>query len=134
MSYQRGITVSLDVVLNYVLENEKIPYKERLARHKLKIDGHAAKITSLRFRMFALKGTKCVYCGVEGQYFAYEKPSICPPKTGWHLNLYGIDENGDEVMLTMDHIHPKSKGGKDILSNVQPLCTICNGKKADSVS
>ena len=32
-------------------------------------------------------------------------------------------------MITMDHIHPKCKGGKDILNNAQVLCEKCNIKK-----
>jgi 5-methylcytosine-specific restriction endonuclease McrA len=49
----------------------------------------------------------------------------------FHLNLYGIDSNGREVMLTKDHIIPRSKGGKNKLSNYQPMCIHCNKKKAD---
>lgn len=131
--YERGSTVSINQVTAYVLENEKLTWMEKRSRNKLTIDGFSAKITSLRIRMFALKGTNCVYCGRVGKFFAYEKPKKCHPKTGWHLNLYSVDEDGTEVQMTMDHIYPASKGGKDILSNVQPMCEECNHKKADSV-
>jgi 5-methylcytosine-specific restriction endonuclease McrA len=36
-------------------------------------------------------------------------------------------------MITKDHIIPRSKGGKDILDNYQPMCIICNSKKADKL-
>jgi 5-methylcytosine-specific restriction endonuclease McrA len=32
---------------------------------------------------------------------------------------------------TIDHVHPRSKGGKHIWTNVVACCTKCNAKKAD---
>ena len=53
-----------------------------------------------------------------------------------HLNEQGeivhYDENGDEVLMTKDHIVPKSKGGKKHVSNNQPMCKMCNEKKGAS--
>lgn len=39
----------------------------------------------------------------------------------------------DEVGLHVDHIIPISKGGKTVLSNLQVLCSKCNGKKSNRV-
>lgn len=39
----------------------------------------------------------------------------------------------DEVGLHVDHIVPVSKGGKTIESNLQVLCSKCNGKKSNKV-
>lgn len=36
---------------------------------------------------------------------------------------------GSTEDLTLDHIHPWSKGGQDTLENLQTLCRTCNSKK-----
>ena len=33
---------------------------------------------------------------------------------------------------SLDHLHPKSKGGTSSTSNCVPCCLSCNGKKSDS--
>lgn len=39
----------------------------------------------------------------------------------------------DEVGLHIDHIIPISKGGKSVPSNLQVLCSKCNGKKSNKL-
>lgn len=39
----------------------------------------------------------------------------------------------DEVGLQVDHIIPIAKGGKSIPSNLQVLCSKCNGRKSDNI-
>ena len=34
--------------------------------------------------------------------------------------------------LTLDHVHPRSKGGEDISSNVVPCCRDCNQDKGST--
>jgi hypothetical protein len=129
--YKRGHEVSADIVIQYILENEKLPLKEK--RKKFTDGDFSAKIQSLRLRTFALKGLKCARCERVGSFFAFEVAEKSHPNTNWHLNLYSIDEYGQEMMMTMDHIHPKSKGGLNSLSNTQTLCSRCNFLKADKI-
>lgn len=39
----------------------------------------------------------------------------------------------DEVGLHIDHIIPIAKGGKSVESNLQVLCSKCNGSKSDKM-
>ncbi len=82
-----------------------------------KFKGHMVKMVSQRYTLFKEKGTTCVTCGLVGTYFGLDKP---PEHERPHFNLYGINEDGEEVMMTKDHIMPKSKGGKNIQKNYQP--------------
>lgn len=102
----------------------------------VKVNGETKEIVvpmgSHRYELFATKGIKCVECGIEGSYFALEKDAT-DDTSKFHFNLYGKNEYGDEVMITKDHILPKSKGGENRLSNYQPMCYKCNQKKADKI-
>lgn len=93
-------------------------------------DGHNVKLTSSRLRLFALKGTTCVACGVVGSFFVKER---CRDTENYHLNLYAI-KNGMEILMTKDHILPKSLGGKNHIDNYQTMCTHCNNQKGNDVS
>lgn len=92
--------------------------------------GDVIKANSQRYQVFFHKGIKCVQCGIEGKYFAKEKHLN---DKSYHLNLYGIDEKGKEVLLTKDHIMPKSKGGKNSLKNYQCMCVRCNVAKGNDI-
>lgn len=94
------------------------------------LDGDDIYGNSQRYQVFFSKGCKCSKCGIEGKYFVKERSE---DQNRWHLNLYAIDENGEEVLMTKDHIIPKSKGGKDSIENYQTMCIKCNMQKADSI-
>lgn len=81
-------------------------------------------------QLFFIKGTNCATCDIKGEFFAMESHN---DKTPPHLNLYAIDENGKDILMTKDHIHPKSKGGLNHIDNYQTMCTICNAKKSDKI-
>ena len=83
-----------------------------------------------RYQTFLTNGTKCCKCGIEGKYFVKEKHAA---DKRYHLNLYALNENGEEVLMTKDHIIPRSKGGKNELENYQTMCKICNELKGNQL-
>ncbi|MGV8131884.1 MAG: HNH endonuclease [Candidatus Pacearchaeota archaeon] len=91
---------------------------------------HFIKLGSWRYRVYAQKGTTCVTCGLKANYFALERDN--KQKAMPHLNLYAL-VNGKEIMMTIDHIIPKSKGGSNDMENLQPMCSNCNEKKGDRI-
>lgn len=54
---------------------------------------------ALRWQVFQRDGWKCVACGRQSH---------------------------DGLLLHVDHVLPRSKGGKDVLENLQTLCSECN--------
>jgi len=113
--------------VNEVLDHVDLAWAGR--KKKVDFDGDIIKVWSLRYRLFKEKGCKCVTCGMDGTYFVKERNGDEGP---YHFNLYGI-KDGEEMMMTKDHIHAKSKGGSNRLENLQPMCYECNQEKADTV-
>lgn len=73
-----------------------------------------------------------------------EKCTICvkyiqryPNRETPHFNLYapGLPgwHNKPWVLMTQDHIVPKSRGGATMMSNLQTMCEKCNSEKGNDV-
>jgi len=92
------------------------------------IDGVQVKITSQRYSVFKESQTCCV-CGLKATFLAIEQNHV--GVDNYHINMYGINEFGEEVLFTKDHIIPKSKGGKNRLDNYQTMCVKCNLEKGN---
>lgn len=126
--YERKETYSLGRVFSQLPEGTVAAMKKNPFAD---FDGDPIRMRSQRYQLFR-KSVRCVRCGLEGTYFAKERFATNRESERYHFNLYGTNANGKEVMLTKDHIIPKSKGGKDVLSNYQTMCAPCNQKKGDN--
>jgi len=82
-----------------------------------------------RVDYFKKKGTVCVSCGCVGIHFALELFE----NGRMAINLYGINSDGVERLMTKDHIIPKSKDGSNDLKNLQTMCYECNSKKGNKI-
>jgi len=121
--------------INDILDYVKITgfkYSGNDDKFKKDYDGHMINMSSLRYQSFKNNGIKCVECGIEGKYFIKEQNNKGNDKTP-HFNLYAIDDNNKEVLMTRDHIIPKSRGGLDKLWNLQTMCEHCNSKKSNKI-
>lgn len=95
-------------------------------QHEVEVDGkkYLVRTGCLRLQLFK-KNSTCVKCGRQGTHFVLEQD--------WnhnrpHLNLYAGD-----VLMTKDHIVPKSKGGSNGLKNLQTMCAPCNQAKGNKL-
>jgi hypothetical protein len=96
---------------------------------KVNFDGELINMASDRYKIFSAN-KKCVCCGLEGSIMAMEKTE---GDVSYHFNMYGFDSEGKEVLFTKDHIIPKSKCGKNHISNYQTMCIKCNEAKSDKL-
>jgi 5-methylcytosine-specific restriction endonuclease McrA len=112
-TFESTIIGKVQVFKYKVVKTEPIENLEKYKNHR-------------RLKVFYHKGLKCVnyaVCGREGQ-----------------IITHGIDNGGglhkdvctaDFYPMTIDHIIPRSKGGKDTLKNLDPMCSECNAKKGN---
>ena len=132
--YDVGYILERLPTLNYVnLKEEALDNLRRVKKDSkfMVLGDDEVNIYSLRLYTFKSKGIKCVTCGIEGQFFAKEKHIN---DNRYHLNLYAIDSNGDEVLMTKDHVIPKCIGGRNNLNNMQPMCKVCNENKGNEMN
>lgn len=61
--------------------------------------------------------------------YTVEERKIFYDKSNGHCQLCGRKISLDS--MTLDHVIPLSKGGKDTMENIQSACSICNRMKTD---
>jgi hypothetical protein len=85
---------------------------------------YMVRMNSSRYHIFK-ENPRCVCCNMLGDKMILD---LNPGDHSPHFNLYA-EESGRLVLMTKDHILPKSRGGKDTLENYQTMCCTCNNLK-----
>ncbi|NCP98421.1 HNH endonuclease [archaeon] len=121
-SYERIGILSLSDVIPHIEKNLGQPGKT-----KVEVKGFTFNTQSLRLKTFLKTGTTCPCCNIVAEFFAVERAK--GSKDGFHINLYGYNENKEEVIFTHDHIISRALGGEDNLANSRTMCGPCNWEK-----
>jgi len=110
---------------------ELLPHVVKEGKKEFIIDGnvYTVRMDSSRYFVFR-RSLECVACGIKGSKMILE---INQHDKSPHFNLYA-EENGKLILMTKDHIHPKSKGGKNEIENYATMCAICNNLKGNDES
>lgn len=133
--YTRRLVLPIDEVLWHVRAQQVAESMYGFSvKRRQPLHGFEVGMTSLRLRTFARDSgnLRCAHCGIEGKFFSID--SHREQLTYTHLNLFAVDDKGEEVLLTCDHILARGLGGADDLSNTQVLCSPCNSFKSKEES
>jgi len=117
---------SIQEVFNLIGEEylSKTNASERKLNENIIVEGFRVRKISLRYMTF-YRNLNCVCCGRKGSYFKLERGDRKGPEDRRHFNLY----SEDNILMTKDHILPKSQGGENTVFNMQTMCQECNSKK-----
>lgn len=74
----------------------------------------------------------CQHCGVKGTHIIYYRHKNEPENTV-HVDTIAVSKT-NVILLTKDHILPKSLGGSNKPSNLRVLCRPCNLKRGNTLN
>jgi HNH endonuclease len=85
------------------------------------------RMDSTRYFVFR-ENLTCCSCGLQGtkMFLEHSDTDLTP-----HFNLYAVEKH-KLILMTKDHIKSKAQGGRNIHSNFQTMCAICNNLKGSS--
>lgn len=125
--FQRLGTVDLDTILDLVGQPEGYAM----------VLGQRVKVHGLRLETFKNHPRCCSdpNCSLTFSHFAVErslgrKGAAPAENRRYHLNLYAVNSDGQEVLFTHDHTLARALGGPDDASNTTPMCAPHNAKKS----
>lgn len=91
------------------------------------------KSPAVKMQVFARDRYRCVSCDARAEYFAVERDADNRMHAFFTLQLYARNASGQTVVMTLDHVLPRARGGSDDIGNLQSMCRPCNQAKADRI-
>lgn len=138
--YERLGTVEVATALAVIaarLNHERHPETAPAAPAAWKVLGQRIWVAGVRLQTFANGHALCCAhpeCGLAITHAVIERAvgrkGERLPGQRFHLNFYGTNGYGHEVLFTHDHTLARSLGGPDDLSNTLPMCLRCNARKS----
>lgn len=118
----------------------------------IQLNGFNVKTSSTRLECFK-RQQKCTTCECRGSVWLLQShvmvvihrtncfisncewcchhPHIKHQVEAPHLNFYHVGKHGGLMLMTQDHIIPRSRGGSNKIDNLQTMCLRCNQWKAN---
>lgn len=126
--YNRHVVAPLNTIIDAIKASWDLPGP------KMTYEGWTFNIHSLRLKTFCRARNKnqlfCSACNLPATFFAVESFVRNGDNNSCHVNLYGVNKDGKEVLFTHDHTLARSLGGRDNLGNTTMMCSPCNSKKS----
>lgn len=125
-----------------------------MTKHNVHIDCSICGVKKLLDQHYQLKVQICDECANRvanlywyertGRFLTWPDPNrrAKPPTKGfsatrklevWKRDGFKCVDCKSDSDLTVDHIHPRSKGGTEEMDNLQTLCRPCNSRKCAKV-
>jgi hypothetical protein len=107
----------------------------KLPKHSRILGGRELSLCSGMLLFEAMRGQPivCWHCKCQADRWISTKGKN-DHRSNPVLNLYAVKKNGAVVLMTRDHIIPKSLGGVDAVQNLRPGCADCNSKRGATLN
>lgn len=116
--------------MSYNLKKATILKTVMLSLDSLPIKELEANKEHRRLKLYYYKGTTCVKCGRVGTKLIKAQIRHKDGVRDVHKDIF----TDDDIMITVDHIIPRSKGGaREDLRNMQVMCQECNADKGNDM-
>lgn len=74
----------------------------------------------------------CTRCGITATHVAHWRHKN-ESETTIHADYFAMRPSGFVVLMTKDHIIPKSLGGTNALANFRTMCSSCNASRGNKI-